>query len=46
MYITFVPSNHQNIKEMDIKKILSEIIHEKIKTKSELDAFRFMTLIK
>ena len=28
---------------MDIKRALSEIIHERLKTKSELDALRFLT---
>ena len=27
---------------MDIKRVLSEIIHERLKTKSELDAIRFV----
>jgi len=30
-------------KEMDIKEVLSEIIYERMKTKSELDKFRFLT---
>ena len=28
---------------MDIKEILSAIIHERMKTKSELDALRYLT---
>lgn len=28
---------------MDIKEVLSEIVHERMKTKSELDLFRFLT---
>ena len=31
---------------MDIKSILSEIIHERMKTKSELDAIRFIGEVK
>ena len=31
---------------MDIKSILSEIIHERMKSKSELDALRFLTEVK
>ena len=31
---------------MDIKRALSEVIHERMKTKSELDAMRFMTEVK
>jgi len=31
---------------MDIKFILAEIIHERLKTKSELDALRLMTEVK
>ena len=33
MYIIFVPLNNQNIKEMDIKNTLLEVIHERMKTK-------------
>jgi len=28
---------------MDIKEVLSEIVHERMKIKSELDLFRFLT---
>ena len=31
---------------MDINRILSEIVHERMKTVSELDALRFMTKVR